>query len=75
MKGYELEDSNIRKHLKSETSQVCKSSRNVTPQLAPVASEADELEFEIPGYFLKLSRGDRVGLNTEDPMRSGRIAI
>jgi hypothetical protein len=45
-----------------------------TDRHAPfVAAVADRLEF--PGYFLRGSRGERVGLNTLDPMRSGRTAI
>ena len=38
-----------------------------------VAAVADELLF--PVYFLKGSRGERVGLKTLDPIRSGRTAI
>ena len=38
-----------------------------------VAAVADEFVF--PVYFLRGSRGERVGLNTLDPIRSGRTAI
>jgi hypothetical protein len=72
---YKFEDRNIFKNLRSEIIQRSKSSRDITPKHTPEASEADEVEFEVPGYFLRLSRGDRVGLKTEDPIRSGLIAI
>ena len=41
----------------------------------PIVSVLPLLFEELPGYFLRLSKGLRVGLKTPDPISSGRIVI